>query len=481
VSHVQKGAQVILLIAAYTLASWLLRASAWSPPALLSPESMQALARPFKRRPAAPKPGASPRAADLLVSPRGSSLAGLLAVPTSSAGASAGATKKAKPGSWEAFLERLGELEAGKRDKVRVIHLGDSELVADGTSGAIRRRLAQRFGLGGLGFSLVANPLPWYQREYWRHHDGVGFTVYSYVYGRQISGMYGPGGVAFDAPPGSHAFVTAKHPVSSACTIKLFYAYLPRGGVIELTLDGTYRASIDTERWRSGIGAWSHSFDSCPRELNLATRKRYTRLYGWSVEYAGRGIIWSSLGVVAARITQLVHYQPQHLREALAALEPDLVVLTFGLNLAALPWPPPPTYRNEALQMMRRVRSAVPNAACLVTGPYPVGYPKKDGSINPEARSAEVVGEYQRAAAEAVGCVFLDRFRLAGGKSAARRWVAAHPKILAGDYQHLTVEGSNRMGRAIAEVLLASYARKGVFASGADFALESQRQTQEAR
>ncbi len=478
-----KGGQVILLLVAYALASWLLRAQAWAPPALLTPQNTLALARPFnKRLPAAEEPAHKSRSADLLLAaPRGSSLEGMLAVPARSDAGSASVKQRAQPGSWEAFLERLRELEQGKRDKVRVIHLGDSELVADGTSGAIRRRLAERFGLGGLGFSLVANPLPWYQREHWRHRDGIGFTIYSYVYGRQISGMYGPGGVAFDAPPGSHAFVTAKHPVASACTLKLFYAYIPRGGVVELSLDDTHHATIDTARWRAGVGVWTKSFQRCPRELNLATSKRYTRLYGWSVEYAGPGIVWSSLGVVAARLTQLVNYEPQHLREALAVLEPDLVVLTFGLNLAALPWPPPPSYRNEAFQMMRRLRRALPNAACLVTGPYPVGYPKKDGSVNPEARSAEVVGERQRAAAEAVGCVFLDRFRLAGGKSAARRWVAAHPKILAGDYQHLTVEGSNRMGRAIAEVLLASYARKGAFASDADFALDGQRKTKETR
>ena len=118
-----------------------------------------------------------------------------------------------------------------------------------------------------------------------------------------------------------------------------------------------------------------------------------------------------------------------------------------------------------------RLRSAAGDAACLVTSPYPVGFPKPDGSFNPESQSARIVTEHQRAAAEASGCVFLDRFALSGGRSASRRWVSAHPRILSGDYQHLTKHGGELMGRAVAKVILASFDGGG-FGAAATMALE---------
>ena len=156
------------------------------------------------------------------------------------------------------------------------------------------------------------------------------------------------------------------------------------------------------------------------------------------------------------------------------SLRPDLIVLTYGLNLAALPWPPGKGYGRGAVAMIKRLRAAAGDAACLVTSPYPVGFPKADGSFNPEAKSARVVSDFQRQAAKEAGCVFLDRFRLAGGRKAARRWVAAHPRILSGDYQHLTKHGAELMGRGIANVILSSY-DGGVFGSNADLALEKKR------
>jgi len=465
---VRKALHVALLLITYAVATWACRDLAWSPPPLLTPSDATSLLAPLS--PVAPADDRGPAPATVPRLQRG--LGQPFAVPP--AGASEVSSQGPAAGSWPGFLAKLRALDEGDIDKVRIIHLGDSELVADGTSGSLRRELAQRFGLGGLGFSLAMLPLPWYLREHWRHREGSGAEVFSYPFGKLASGMYGPGGVAFEATPGARAFVTLRHPVQAPCTVQFFYGVVPRGGEVELYADGFAFARIDTDRWRPGVGVFSKGFTDCPDELEVKTSRRYTRLYGWSVEYDRPGIIWSSLGVVAAQLPQLQHYDAKHLVEALDVLRPDLMVLTFGLNLAAARYPPPDSYREHIIGLLTAMRSGLPEAACLVTGPYPVGRAKDDGSVHPESISAEVVSGYQREAAERVGCVFLDRFHLSGGVTAARRWVAAHPKILTGDYHHLTIEGANRMGSAIAGVIMAAYDGRDIDAARR-FALERRR------
>jgi lysophospholipase L1-like esterase len=355
---------------------------------------------------------------------------------------------------WPGFLVKLRELEAGRRDKVRVAHLGDSELFGDGPTAEIRARLGERFGLGGLGFSLVLKPTPHYLRDGWRHQDPAGgVKASSYVHGTLADGAYGPGGVAFDFAAGGRARVGLDHRTSGACTARLFFARQPGGGAIEVEADGSPLESVDTAAAQVELGTASFARTACPRTLEVVSRG-LTRVYGWSIEYERAGIVWSSLGMVAGELRHFAHYQPEQLVAALGALEPDLVVFGFGLNLAASPQHPPPSYQAEIEAVLRTLRQGLPRAACLVTGPYPVGQ-VRGGSIHAEGKSTEAVTDAQRAAAAAVDCAFVDRFRLAGGWRAAHEWFVARPRLLGGDYVHLTNEGARRMGGALAGLVLA--------------------------
>lgn len=456
----QKGQRVVLWLLAYCIVSWWGRELEIGPSPLIAPTRVAQLFLPE---------AATPQARLTHVPKFTRPMQDLISVPEATAAESQ--RDVPLPTSWEGFVAKLRSLENRGVDKVRVIHLGDSELVADGTAGAIRRTLAERFGLGGLGFSLPILPLPWYMRENLTLREGVGVRAFSYPHGRLHGGMYGPGGVAFDAAPGSHGWVVAKHPVPGPCRIELFYSHQPKGGQIQVEGDGKRVLEVSTVgTW--GLGSSISRADPCPSELEITTTKRQTRFYGWSIEYEVPGIVWSNLGVVSAQIPQLDHFAEGHLAQAMGALQPDLVVMTFGLNIAASPSLPPAQYRFVVQEQIERIREGTPNAACMVTSPYPVGHARTDTGHNPESRNAALISEAQRLAADATGCVFVDRFSLAGGRGTAARWVAARPKLLSGDYHHLTVEGGERMGKAIAEVILAAVDERE--ANGQLFELETQ-------
>lgn len=473
-----KGLQVFVLVVLYALLSWALRDLPWSPPPLVTARSLEPLAAPWRH---------SPREAETAEgwlasaqTPPPAQLAAVLDVPAAALGP--GPPRQMPPRStFAGFLARLSALERGERTRVRVLQLGDSEIVADGTAGGIRSLLAARFGFGGHGFGLAMAPVPWYLRDGWMHREGRHFEVFSFVYNAMQERAYGPGMVAFRGVPGSRAEVLVQHVVAEPCVVRFFYRGGEGPGSVELLLD---RAPAVTLPLAGQPEVAHHELHAarCPERLGLIVRDGPAWVYGWSVEYDRPGIVLSNVGIVAARLTHLLHYEERALVAALRAHDADLLLFTFGLNLAAVPQIPPPDYEEKIERVLRQIRAGV-DAACLLTGPYPVGHPQPDGDgYSFGSASAQRVSDIQRRVAARVGCAFLDRYQLAGGAMAAARWASSRPRLLSGDHQHLTLEGSRRMGRAVGQILLAAYdsygegreVALGEHAAGRDFVLHEQ-------
>ncbi|HHH27235.1 MAG TPA: hypothetical protein ENK57_02645 [Polyangiaceae bacterium] len=431
-----KGVRFIALLLAYSLATWLLRGRPWAPPALLTPQAALPLLRPIQGD--APPPG-----------PTVTAPAAPVVVP---AVAPVGSGRAPALGTWPGVLDAFRALEAGERSRVRVLHLGDSEVVADGPTAIVRDRLVARFGHGGLGYAAATSPLRWYQVDGWTHRESQGVQARTFPLGTAGAGRFGPGGVAFEAQAGASSTVTVRHARRGGCRLKFFYDRKPTGGAIELLLDGVSQGRVESDG-SPKLMVETLDVADCPRDLGWRNHGNYSRVFGWSVEYLEPGVVYSTLGVVGAQLRHLSHYEPGHLAESLGALEPDLVVLGYGLSLASMPVPPPPSYARDVAAVLRALRAGLPRAACLIVGPYPVGKP--EGS-HPEARNAERLTAMQREAAEEAGCAFVDRFHLAGGAMAVTRWRSTFPRILSGDYRHLTHHGSERMGEALATTLLSA-------------------------
>ncbi|MBI4956726.1 MAG: hypothetical protein HY908_32205 [Myxococcales bacterium] len=463
-----KGLAVIAWVIAFVVTTWALRGVAWAPPALGSPEAFAALARPFTPR----VPGGGGELDRVAGSGAGESpadLEALVELPAAQPAPGASAAGAEPLPSFADFLGRLRALERGERDKVRVAHLGDSELVGDGVSSALRDALSERFGSGGLGFGLAMSPFAWYARRGWEHREGRGFEARSFVFARPGEHGFGPGGVGFVAQgfgasahvrllgPGEIAPLVngpaVPSPVGEPCTLGFHYWAEPGLGAAVLRLDGVEAARISFAAERARSAVHRLELERCPRKLEVETTgKGPHRVFGWSVERATPGIVWSSLGMISARLVHLENYGDDALAGALAGLEPDLLVVTYCLNFNEHGLPR--DFVATATHALARLRAAAPRAACLVTGPYPVGPPATEHVDLPLRDVVESLDRAEREAALAVGCAYVDRIRLAGGIDAVKRWTAVRPALLSGDYRHLTPEGAERMGRALARVIL---------------------------
>ncbi len=348
---------------------------------------------------------------------------------------------------------RLDALARGERRIVRVVHLGDSEVADDLVVRTLRRRFAERYGDAGPGYVAAMRPWTWYYREQWRAEAPAGFEPHVYSRHALPGGAYGPGGVAFLASrAGAEAEVHLERPVEGPCDVAFHYQRQAGGARITLRADGANFADVDTADAHPGPGVLRRRFEVCPGRFGLQVGAGPAIVHGWSVEAAGPGVVWSSLGVISGRLPLLLRYDDASLRGGLRALRPDLVVLSFGINAAAWPRGPSSDYFDEVVVALQRVRAALPGAPCLVVGPYPVGH-RRGGKVEPHMVARWVSSRMRDSAVDA-GCGYLDRYAMAGGAAAVLKWRQAEPPRLRDDLVHLTSYGSDWMGERIYRTLV---------------------------
>jgi lysophospholipase L1-like esterase len=129
------------------------------------------------------------------------------------------------------------------------------------------------------------------------------------------------------------------------------------------------------------------------------------------------------------------------------------VVLAYGTNEVFERYPVS-DYMQQYRDLVQRIRTAVPSAACLMIGPTDVM--QADGFSHP--RVLEVSRAEEGVAAE-LGCGYVGAHLLMGGDGSYAEWLSARPQLAGVDGVHLTVRGYQELGRLTADYLLTSYDR----------------------
>lgn len=357
---------------------------------------------------------------------------------------------------WSGFAEKVRGLAARRDGKLRVVHLGDSEIAGDRLASDFRTALESRLGAGGPGFALPGKAWHWYYRNGFEAISATGFVESNYArYFSREGENFGPGGIAWiSRVPGSRLRVQLARPPAGECSVDFLYA--PAAGLrFDVVRDDGTTTSVDgaaaegdgpVKRWRQEAGP-------CPRRVEVVLRQGTLRAFGWNVETPSPGVVWSSMGVVGSTATHLGHYSGGSLGASLAALEADLVVATYGLNTVAVDWTPPPSEPAQLRRVIDELRALRPGAACVFMTPYPVVLSR--GGRRPSPTTARLAAMVRRQAWES-GCLFIDREQQAGGPAAGLDWMARKPRLLSGDNVHLTDAGAAVVGKASVDALLSA-------------------------
>lgn len=358
------------------------------------------------------------------------------------------------------FFDALDALpKAAPGAHVRVAWWGDSAIVGDGYTGALRERLQGRFGDGGPGFTLVAPDFDGYLRKgvrLKRHH----WEVMSVLKGGRKDGRYGFGGVTATSYGGAGSTFTTPEPRIER--VLVHYRKTGRSGGLQLFVDGapmpTY--TLKKSRGEAADALWSVPLSKSATSVRLrAAGGGQSMLYGVALERNEPGLVLDALGLVGLRARRWRKADEEHLRQQVEMRDPRLLVLAFGGNERIDPGLSVSRHAEAMGEVLRRFKAGAPEASCLIVGP--IAHAKgRSTRLDPRL---SVVYEAQRQAAREGSCAFFDTIAAMGGDEAVARF--KRERLLGRDLAHLTPAGHKVVGALIGDWILAAYDARQATAS----------------
>ncbi|MBN2526854.1 MAG: hypothetical protein JXR76_10715 [Deltaproteobacteria bacterium] len=357
-----------------------------------------------------------------------------------------------------AFYDALVALENKQRDKVRVLHYGDSHTAADFLTTTVRRALQERFGDGGRGFVLLGKP--W--RSYRPKDIEVSATgeweperILIAADPVTLDGYYGLAGITTESStPFARSIVQTnleKGFGKKASLFDVFYMVQPEGGHMKVFVDGQRRGTIATDGKRKRSGFFKVKVKEGPHQFEVRLEgDGEVRLFGAAVE-SNRGLVYDALGVNGGFFYTPHRWNEAELQKQIARRDPNLIVTMYGTNESGSRSLTPESYKEKVRMTMIKFKGGAPDASCLMLGP-----PDRVSS-NGEGERIEWIIQVQREVAAEIGCGFINLREMMGGEGAHQTWQSLSPPLAQSDGIHLTVRGYLTLGERIATEILAAF------------------------
>ncbi len=170
-------------------------------------------------------------------------------------------------------------------------------------------------------------------------------------------------------------------------------------------------------------------------------------------------MIYNSLGLNGGQVQVVVRYFDKvQWAEELQHQRPDLVVINYGTNESIFANYIEHEYPGELREVIRRVKTAVPNASVLVMSPMDRGERDSTGKIVTAPTLPRLVEIQQRVAAE-MGCAFFNTFQAMGGEGTMGRWYESQPRLVSADFMHPLPAGARKVGVLLDQSLETAFRR----------------------
>jgi lysophospholipase L1-like esterase len=341
------------------------------------------------------------------------------------------------------FTALRGLADGTASESVRVVTLGTSLIASDHITDVTRRLLQTRHGSGGLGFMFVDRPTRNAGRTV-RSGSASGGWVIEKVTDAKPLRLAGLGGVAFTAP-GDRSQETTFLAVGTR-RAELFLLTQRGGGVLRVLADGNELGQFPTDGADDQPLFQKVKVPPNATRLTLKTSGGPVRLDGVVLENGSKGVVFDSIGLPGATAQVLLREDAALFQAQLEHRKPSLVVLMIGGNDAfdiSLRRYTASRAQESMQQLITRVKTAVPEAACLLAAPPDAGIWRMDKTIATRMETKQV-GAYMRELAKTNGCAYYDMQAAMGGEGSVSRWWAAG--LMNRDLVHPLGTGGDVMG-----------------------------------
>lgn len=356
-----------------------------------------------------------------------------------------------KSGSiFKGVFKKLSDVDSGKGKQFKIFHLGDSHIQADFFPDAVRKKLQTEFPgkNGGRGFIFPYNMANTYQpKNYFISFSGE-WTHATNIQAQPAEEL-GLAGISVmtEAPEAAIIVSLANDPYVqySFTTLRIFIS----------TPNNTYTlkqdSTIQSVKACKDSGYIDVIFKNSRNEAVVTFVKNSDSgkvvIYGFVPLSDSAGVVYSSAGVTGAAVTSFL--KCSLLESQLRIMAPDLLIISLGTNDASAKRFSSTGFQNAFGELLRRVRSALPETAILLTAPGDSNRRRK--RPNPNNKKAE---ESIFTVAEEYDAAVWDFYAVMGGARSIKKWYKAG--LCGRDRVHLTRRGYELQGELLYQALIDS-------------------------
>lgn len=358
---------------------------------------------------------------------------------------------------FDPFFKRAEQAE-GKKQIVRVLHYGDSQIEQDRISCRLRERLQMTFGGGGPGMLPLRQPIPTITFNQQTTGSLVGQSTYGDSSFIRARGNYGPmlrswrldGSVSMQlySSKGRYASERAGH----FSSIRVLFNNRP--GPLSVSMhdrkgQGPYNGSKNSQ----GIDMISWRMDSSTTSASL-TLTGHADIYGVLVD-DGYGVAVDNISMRGVSGHQFTMTNADQLAEAYRLMNVGLIIMQFGGN--SVPYLKTEkaidNYCTRLGEQIDFVRQACPGAVILFIGPSDMSTTVK-GRFSTYPMMPTLVARL-REMANAHGAAYWSIYDAMGGYESMLVWVRSG--YAGSDYIHFTHKGARIMGDYLSDAVLKLY------------------------
>ncbi|MDR0560026.1 MAG: GDSL-type esterase/lipase family protein [Prevotellaceae bacterium] len=346
------------------------------------------------------------------------------------------------------FFKKLNALksvdrESGEIKTVSIVHLGDSHIQADFITGTVRRLMNRHFGNPGRGL-IAPNRLM-------KSNNGLHYKVSS-------------------DRVWNHSFVVRPNEIpigiaglglqvndSTAC-VKISTANETLSGEWDFNRVTVFcscdSASVETGGEQILYNDYYRIFklDTLKNDIdiNFTSDKNEINFFGCSLSNGNSGVFYHSIGINGARFGDFCNHETMF--SQLSALEPDLVILSFGTNESMGKYINETDLYTSLAELLFHIHRLSPDLTVILTTPAET-YTRNRAAPNTlrAGKVRNIIVDF----AEKNGYPYWDLYKITGGKGSAVSW--NKNRLMTRDKIHLKPAGYEFQGELLFEAIMKSY------------------------
>lgn len=338
--------------------------------------------------------------------------------------------------------------QALKDGHIHVVQFGDSHTAGDSMTGALRDRLQERYGDGGMGWAM-----PMYfkgQRLVKFGYDNYQWTPISSRNNQTQNYTLG-GLLAKPNFAGSSLTIKAKKPQNTTQSITV--------SIRQGAYDGEF-SGIDADGYAFTLqapiknGQWQTTQITAKPPFTITAQGNVDQSYiggWWATNPYKAGAVVSALGINGAQLAHWDRWDSQAWQNEIATISPELIILAYGTNEAYGNNPDLASIRQILVEKIRQIRQAAPNSALMIIS-APEALKSTAGSCGTRPTQLTNLQQLQKEVAQSEGTLFWDWQAAMGGSCSMKSWI--RQGLASNDGVHFTHQGYTQLGNSLADDIL---------------------------